>query len=101
MFLDSLFGHFSPIYSLSFSVFLLFWFIFSTPPKVAARALCTRSPTQTIGMRDIRIPVFGHLRNDVFISYNKKVTAEWQNGYAEDCKSFEIGSIPVSASSLP
>ena len=26
------------------------------------------------------------------------VKAEWQNGYAEDCKSFEIGSIPVSAS---
>lgn len=24
--------------------------------------------------------------------------AEWQNGYAEDCKSFDIGSIPVSAS---
>ena len=24
--------------------------------------------------------------------------AEWQNGYAEDCKSLDIGSIPVSAS---
>jgi hypothetical protein len=24
--------------------------------------------------------------------------AEWQNGYAEDCKSFEVGSIPASAS---
>ncbi len=26
--------------------------------------------------------------------------AEWQNGYAEDCKSLEVGSIPVSASAL-
>ena len=25
--------------------------------------------------------------------------AGWQNGYAEDCKSFDIGSIPVPASS--
>ena len=24
--------------------------------------------------------------------------AGWQNGYAEDCKSFDIGSIPVPAS---
>ena len=23
--------------------------------------------------------------------------AGWQNGYAEDCKSFDIGSIPVPA----
>ena len=26
--------------------------------------------------------------------------AEWQNGYAEDCKSLDIGSIPVSASNF-
>ena len=32
------------------------------------------------------------------VFHNNEVMAEWQNGYAEDCKSFEIGSIPVSAS---
>ena len=26
--------------------------------------------------------------------------AGWQNGYAEDCKSFDIGSIPVPASKV-
>ncbi len=26
------------------------------------------------------------------------VRAEWQNGDAEDCKSFNVGSIPASAS---
>ena len=26
--------------------------------------------------------------------------AGWQNGYAEDCKSFDIGSIPVPASKI-
>jgi hypothetical protein len=32
---------------------------------------------------------------------DKAAKAEWQNGYAEDCKSFDIGSIPVSASKEP
>ena len=29
-----------------------------------------------------------------------KVTAEWQNGYAADCKSVDLGSTPGSASIL-
>ena len=30
--------------------------------------------------------------------YSYKHEAGWQNGYAEDCKSLEVGSIPVPAS---
>ena len=40
-------------------------------------------------------------KNFVYIELTEDVQrwAGWQNGYAEDCKSLNIGSIPVPASS--
>ena len=36
----------------------------------------------------------------VEIPQEARFGAEWQSGYAEDCKSLYIGSIPVSASKI-